>query len=168
MFSHAPADYVCPFCSIVSQCKSADIEESQNAIVYHNDIVTVLVPLHYFANIKGNVIMIPNEHYENIFDIDYGLGSELLRVTQLIAFAMKAAYNCEGISTRQHNEPAGNQDAWHYHLHVFPRYNKDQLYLGARARYEQEERLYHADLLRQNIKHSRFGIEMPKHRRLSG
>ena len=164
MFSHAPADYNCPFCSIVDQCKSADIEESPNAIVYHNDIVTALVPLHHFANIKGNVMIIPNEHYENIFDIDHEIGSELLRVTQVIACAMKEAYNCEGISTRQHNEPAGNQDAWHYHLHVFPRYTKDQLYLGAKARYEQEERLYHASLLRQNIKHNRFGIEIPKHR----
>ena len=151
MFSHAPMDYNCPFCSIVSQCKSSNIEESQNAIVYHNDIVTVLVPLHHFANIKGNVIMIPNEHYENIFDINYEIGSELLRVTQVIAYAMKSAYNCEGISTRQHNEPAGYQDAWHYHLHVFPRYTNDHLYSGHKERYDQEERLYHASLLRQNI-----------------
>jgi len=29
---------------------------------------------------------------------------------------------------RQHNEPAGNQDAWHYHVHVFPRFAGDDLY----------------------------------------
>lgn len=41
---------------------------------------------------------------------------------------MKASYSCDGISTRQHNEPAGNQDVWHYHQHIFPRYINDKLY----------------------------------------
>ncbi|MER5390020.1 RtcB family protein [Saccharopolyspora sp. NPDC002686] len=29
---------------------------------------------------------------------------------------------------RQHNEPAGDQDVWHHHVHVFPRYPGDDLY----------------------------------------
>jgi histidine triad (HIT) family protein len=45
-----------------------------------------------------------------------------------IAVAMRTAYGCEGISTRQHNEPAGGQDAWHFHVHVIPRYDGDDLY----------------------------------------
>lgn len=28
--------------------------------------------------------------------------------------AMKRAFDRNGVSTRQHNEPAGNQDGWHY------------------------------------------------------
>jgi histidine triad (HIT) family protein len=65
---------------------------------------------------------------------------------------MKAAYHCDGISTRQHNEPAGNQDVWHYHLHVFPRYTDDQLYLNdpaaLRARMPADERAGYAQRLR--------------------
>lgn len=34
----------------------------------------------------------------------------------------------DGTSTRQHNEPAGYQDVWHLHVHVFPRYDGDRLY----------------------------------------
>ena len=41
---------------------------------------------------------------------------------------MRASYDCAGISTRQHNEPAGNQDVWHLHVHVFPRHHDDRLY----------------------------------------
>ncbi len=41
---------------------------------------------------------------------------------------MRSAYDCEGTSTRQHNEPAGNQDVWHLHVHVFPRHGDDRLY----------------------------------------
>jgi histidine triad (HIT) family protein len=44
-----------------------------------------------------------------------------------VAIAFKEVYAAEGTSTRQHNEPAGYQEVWHYHLHVFPRYNKDYL-----------------------------------------
>ena len=41
---------------------------------------------------------------------------------------MRASYDCAGISTRQHNEPAGGQDVWHLHVHVFPRHVDDRLY----------------------------------------
>ena len=46
----------------------------------------------------------------------------------MMALTMKVVYSCDGISTRQHNEPAGNQDVWHYHLHVTPRYKDDVFY----------------------------------------
>lgn len=29
---------------------------------------------------------------------------------------------------RQHNEPGGGQDVWHFHVHVFPRQANDRLY----------------------------------------
>jgi histidine triad (HIT) family protein len=57
-------------------------------------------------------------------------------------------YRCEGISTRQHNGPAGNQDAFHYHLHVFPRNDRNDLY-GQPARLATvDERTPYADRLR--------------------
>ena len=51
-----------------------------------------------------------------------------------IALALRTAYGCEGTSFRQHNEPAGGQEVWHYHLHVFPRYLGDDLYGRNRER----------------------------------
>lgn len=45
---------------------------------------------------------------------------------QKMALAVKKAYNCDGITLRQNNEPAGDQHAFHYHLHIFPRYNGDR------------------------------------------
>jgi histidine triad (HIT) family protein len=152
MFSHAPDDYNCPFCSIVSQCESLSWQE-EHCVIYHDDVVTAFMSGHHYAGIKGNALVIPNQHFENIFDIDYRVGADILRVTQLLAYAMKRAYHCEGISTRQHNEPAGYQDTWHFHQHVFPRYPGDNLYsAGRKERYDPEERLYHAKLLRANLR----------------
>ena len=52
---------------------------------------------------------------------------DLMRVT---ATALKETYRCDRTSGRQHNEPTGNQDVWHYHFHVFALYVGDNLYLN--------------------------------------
>lgn len=70
MISHAPEDYVCPFCRNINEGR-ADLP---------------------------------------------------------LEIALKTAFDCDGVSTRQHNEPAGNQDVRQYHLHIFPRYEADGLY----------------------------------------
>jgi histidine triad (HIT) family protein len=42
-----------------------------------------------------------------------------------IACVLKQTFAAEGISIRQHNEPAGGQEVLHFHLHVIPRYAGD-------------------------------------------
>lgn len=65
-------------------------------------------------------------------------------------FCARETYGCDGISTRQHNEPDGDQDVWHYHVHVFPRYRGDGLYetKPSRAFATGAERRPYADRLR--------------------
>jgi diadenosine tetraphosphate (Ap4A) HIT family hydrolase len=52
------------------------------------------------------------------------------------------------------NEPAGNQDVWHLHVHVFPRHDGDRSY----GRHEEtrwvgaEERAPYADLLSAHLR----------------
>jgi hypothetical protein len=67
------------------------------------------------------------QHYENIYEPPDVLGGPIQRAVRETTLAMKSAYGCDSISTRQHNEPAGNQDVWHFHIHVFPRYDGDDL-----------------------------------------
>ena len=86
--------------------------------------------------------------YENIYVLPDSISAEIQRVGKLIALAFKEVYKCEGVSTRQHNEPAGNQDVWHYHLHVFPRYNNDNLYKLERRLTTEAERIPYANLLK--------------------
>lgn len=69
-------------------------------------------------------------------------------LSKQIALAMKRAYECDGTSVRQHNEPAGGQDVWHYHLHVFPRYTGDALYRSSATLTTPEQRQPYAERLR--------------------
>jgi histidine triad (HIT) family protein len=64
---------------------------------------------------------------------------------------MKAAFECDGISTRQHNEPGGMQEVWHFHLHVFPRWEGDDLYGSTSRLTTPEERVPYASALRRAI-----------------
>src|SRR5690625_939937 len=70
----------------------------------------------------------PAEHYEALYHLPDRILMRIALMVREVAFAMKRAWNPEGISTRQHNDPSGNQHVWHYHLHVFARYADDMLY----------------------------------------
>lgn len=146
---HAPPGYDCPFCGIARTLPSPAPE---SAVVLMDTNVFALVPTHHYGGIQGNCLVIPRNHYENVFDMPDDLGNEVFRATRRLANAMRAAFQCEGISTRQHNGPAGNQDVWHYHLHVFPRTTGDELYAGKKMPYTTEERIELAARLRAALK----------------
>lgn len=99
----------------------------------------------------GHVLVVPNEHYENV----YATPDDVLAAIQIagkrIALALREGYGCEGTSFRQHNEPGGDQEVWHYHLHVFPRYRGDRLYARTYERRDTtpEERAPYARKLRE-------------------
>jgi histidine triad (HIT) family protein len=143
VFNHAPPDYRCPFCLLVAGVENEHVRSVQTDIVYRGSTVLAFIAAKQWPNNRGHVLVIPAAHFENLYDLPDALGADIHRVACRVAIAMKTAYGCAGVSTRQHNEPAGNQDVWHYHLHVFPRYPGDDLYgsrgaflpAGERARY---------------------------------
>jgi histidine triad (HIT) family protein len=146
--SHAPARYDCPFCKVVAGASTH--KSSQSDMVYRDDAVTAFVAADWWPNNPGAVVVVTNQHVENLYGLPDQLGGRIARVVRLVALAMKQAYRCPGISTRQHNEPAGGQDVWHYHQHVFPRYPNDRLYqlTEQRATAPMEHRLECARMLR--------------------
>lgn len=151
MHDHEPPDYSCPFCKLLTGYE--DEYAGANDIVYQNQWATAKVAPKWWVNNPGSVLVFPNKHFENIYDIPDDYMAEVYKVVKKVATAIREAYeNCEGTSTRQHNEPAGNQDVWHLHVHVFPRYPDDNLYqnhdnkafvdAAARAPYAQKLREY--------------------------
>jgi histidine triad (HIT) family protein len=118
--------------------------------VYQDELTTALIAPKWWPENHGHALVIPNVHYENLYEIEDAALCAVAETTKRVAIALKRAYRCDGTSTRQHNEPAGNQDVWHLHVHVFPRYTGDRLY----QRHEEttwttpEERAPYADKLR--------------------
>jgi histidine triad (HIT) family protein len=54
---------------------------------------------------------VPVRHYENLYLLPSRAGHAHDLVRE-VAIAIRQTYGCQGVSTRQHNEPAGNQDAF--------------------------------------------------------
>ena len=151
MYNHAPEQYVCPLCLLIQGIENEHVLSVQSDIVYQDERVTALIGSHQWPNNHGNVLIVPNEHFENIYDLPVEYAADIHRVARMVAIAMKTAYGCDGVSTRQHNEPTGNQDVWHYHLHVTPRYQDDDFYTTRRELMTVDERAMHAEKIRRGL-----------------
>jgi histidine triad (HIT) family protein len=148
MYQHAPPGYDCPFCRIISSDFGPILSRPED-VVLRAAGATAFVNIAWWPRNPGAVIVIPNAHFENLYDLPDDAALAVHQAARTVALAMKRAYGCDGTSTRQHNEPAGNQEVWHYHLHVFPRYHGDELYTSHRRLTTPEERAPHAARLRE-------------------
>jgi len=148
MHSHAPEDYRCPFCLVAQGIENEHVATRQDDVIYHDGTVTAFVSSAWWPKNHGHVLVIPNEHIENVYAMPADLLGRIQEVAREISIGFKEVYGCDGVSSRQHNEPAGGQDVWHYHLHVFPRWDGDQLYQERRRSTTPEQRAPYAEKLR--------------------
>lgn len=146
MIHYAPSDYVCPFCQFISG-KETEYNKFQDIVYQDNFTLSFLSPK-WWKNNPGNLLVIPKKHYENIYSIPGKELSDVYSTAKKIAIALKEVYQCDGTSMRQHNEPAGNQDIWHFHVHVFPRYKDDNFYRSESRFTEPSERIEYGEKLR--------------------
>jgi histidine triad (HIT) family protein len=147
VISHQPAGYACPFCELVAG------GGDQDSIVRRTGEATAFISRRWWPRNHGHVLVVPDAHHENLYDLPARYGHAVHDLVKEIAIAIRDAYGCDGTSTRQHNEPAGNQDVWHYHQHVFPRYAGDDLYWTRPYPdfVEPERRHHYARLLRERL-----------------
>lgn len=135
MISHAPSGYVCPFCRLAQgDFAHPALLSTPQDVLFENEHVIAVIATHQWPGSPGNALIIPRAHHENFYELPLTLAEPIMTAAQQVARAMKVAYRCAGVSTRQYNEPAGNQDVWHYHLHVTPRFPQDDLYAHLAAR----------------------------------
>jgi histidine triad (HIT) family protein len=149
LYNHASQDYECHFCRIANGLDNEGWN-TQSDVFWRSAHVTAFINVRWSAGTPGHALVIPNKHIENIYDLTPDTATHVHEAARQIAIAFKKVCGCEGTSTRQHNEPAGYQEVFHYHLHIFPRYQGDSLY----ARHEDhrlttcEERMQYAEKLR--------------------
>jgi histidine triad (HIT) family protein len=127
--THAPKGYRCAICIALNGVESTETLMHQTDIFYQDDLVTGFINSFTLGGITGNALVIPNKHFEHIYELPTEYGHRVFEVLQKTAIAMRQSYHCDGITTLQCNEPAGWQHAFHYHHHVMQRYTDDE-FLG--------------------------------------
>lgn len=70
---------------------------------------------------EGHTLVIPKSPARNVLDASPGQLAACMKTVQKISQALMKAYNADGITLQQFNEPAGGQVVFHLHFHVLPR-----------------------------------------------
>ena len=106
----------CIFCKIIKK-------EIPSRILYEDDDFIII--LDNGPATRGHAILIPKEHFENIFTMNEEIASKLFPVIIKVSNAMKKVLNCDGLNLLQNNGRQAGQTVFHFHLHLIPRYKED-------------------------------------------
>ena len=105
----------CIFCKIIN-C------EIPSYTIYENEYVKAFLDISPTSN--GHTLIIPKQHFENLFDIDIETLKNIELASKKVSKMLKQKLNCQGITRLQNNEYG--QEVKHYHIHIIPRYEGDQ------------------------------------------
>lgn len=100
-------------------CKLASGEIPSNSI-YEDDMFRVILDAAPAS--KGHALIIPKEHYANIYEIDTEVAGEAMKLAKKMAAHMTEKLKCDGFNLLQNNGEIAGQTVFHFHLHLVPRY----------------------------------------------
>lgn len=108
----------CIFCKIANG-------EIPSATLYEDEDFRVILDLGPAS--KGHALILPKAHAANIYEISDDMAAKAMILARKMATKMTEALKCDGFNIVQNNgEPAG-QTVFHFHMHLIPRYEGDQV-----------------------------------------
>ncbi|MCB1674992.1 MAG: HIT family protein, partial [Halioglobus sp.] len=98
--------------------------------VYETDQAFAFMDL--MPQVPGHTLVIPKDAAEDIHDVDPIILGDTIRAVQVVAGAVKRAFEAPGIMIAQLNGPAAGQTVFHMHFHIMPRFQGLEFKLHAR------------------------------------
>ena len=109
----------CIFCRIIA----GDIPSTK---IYEDDSVIATLDINPAA--PGHTLIIPKAHHNDLNDgMDEALLGHLFHTAALIGERQKERLHADGFNVLQNNGTAAGQSVMHFHMHVIPRYNNDEV-----------------------------------------
>lgn len=100
-------------------CKLANGEIPTNKI-YEDELFTVILDADPVS--KGHALILPKNHYANIFELGDEEASKIFTLAKKLATHMRDVLHCDGFNILQNNGEVAGQSVFHFHLHLIPRY----------------------------------------------
>lgn len=100
-------------------CKLANGEIPTNTI-YEDESFRVILDASPAA--KGHALILPKEHYTNLYEIPEDIAADVMRVAKKMAAHMTEVLKCDGFNLVQNNGEVAGQTVFHFHMHLIPRY----------------------------------------------
>ena len=108
----------CIFCKIAA----GDIP---SATIYEDDDFRVILDIEPAS--KGHALILPKEHYANLYELPDELAAKALIVAKKVITKMTDIVKCDGYNILQNNGEVAGQTVFHYHMHLIPRYKDDNV-----------------------------------------
>lgn len=106
----------CIFCKIANG-------EIPSATLYEDEDFRVILDLGPAT--KGHALILPKNHFANLFEIPEDMDAKAFILAKKIAKKMKDVFGCDGVNIVQNNGVAAGQTVFHFHIHLIPRYEED-------------------------------------------
>jgi len=108
----------CIFCKIVAgEIPCIRVSEDDTILAFMD-----ISPLN-----RGHLLVVPKEHFENIFEIDPQIYGQLASAACRLSKAIRTSLAPDGLNVLQLNGRAANQVVPHLHIHLVPRWKEDGL-----------------------------------------
>jgi histidine triad (HIT) family protein len=101
----------CIFCRIIGGDETVSIIFEDDEVIAFLDIQ----PLY-----PGHVLVVPKEHYKNLFYVPEPLAARIFATARRILPGLRKATGCRAINLFSPNGADGGQDVFHFHLHLIP------------------------------------------------
>lgn len=111
----------CIFCKIAA----GDIP---SATIYEDNDFRVILDIEPAS--KGHALILPKEHYANLYELSDELAAKALIVAKKVITKMTGILGCDGYNVVQNNGEAAGQTVFHFHIHLIPRYKDDNVNIG--------------------------------------
>lgn len=111
----------CIFCKIANG-------EIPSATIYEDEDFRAILDLGPAS--KGHALLLPKEHYADLFALPDKTAEKVLPVAKKIVSRMKDVLGCDGYNLVQNNGECAGQTVFHFHMHMIPRYKDDKVGLG--------------------------------------
>ena len=134
-------DENCIFCKIIAG-------EIPSYTIYEDEEFKVILDISPAS--KGHALLIPKQHYADLFEIDEEVVARAMKLAKKVATHAKEVLGCEGFNLLQNNHEVAGQTVYHFHIHLVPRYatapnNKELLtWTSGELSSEEMEKIYKA------------------------
>jgi histidine triad (HIT) family protein len=121
----------CSFCKIING-------ESSSFKIYETKKVLAFAPLKNTIISKGHMLVIPKEHYSDIYDIPKEELHHIINSVKTISKKLKEKFNAEGVNILHASGKIAQQSCFHFHIHLIPRYKNDGLNTWPKTGYKED------------------------------
>ena len=109
---------MCIFCEIIK----GNIPSKK---VYEDDKVLAILDISQIT--KGHTLVLPKKHFDNFLDIDEEYSNAVFNAARKVTKMINNAYKPLGFNIINNCGETAGQSVMHFHVHVVPRYNKEDL-----------------------------------------